>query len=92
MDASQIVAGKVYDDRDGIGCYVVELVPAEGRKLARVTWRRIGGFAPRIETETMPKFLSRVTRLSKDQHVQTAPHLPNKGMALQPTGQHKGNE
>lgn len=80
MREADIVAGKVYGDSDGLLRYVMQVMPADGRKMARVKWRRPGEFASMYYIETMRAFLRSVTRIASAQ-ADPVLLLPNDGMA-----------
>jgi hypothetical protein len=81
MKPEEIQVGKVFMDRDGIGCYVIDIGKPTNKKQAWVTWRRPGAFATRTQSDTLRRFSASVVKLDADQRVDPAPDLPNKGMA-----------
>lgn len=81
MDPSKIEAGKVYEEFEGPSRYVIELLPAEGRRAARVSWRRPGAFAAKVKTHTLSTFAAAVRRELPGAKVDLAPDLPNGGMS-----------
>ena len=81
MDPSTIQAGAVYTDRNDLDRYVVTIVPANGKKLARIKWRRPGMFASKIETETIAAFARAIRERNDAVNVEFAPELSEGGMA-----------
>lgn len=82
MKPDHIQEGKVYTDFDGIGCYVIKIIPAADRHQARVEWRRPGMFADKTFIVTLPIFAASVSSEDGRMRVDPASRLPNDGMAV----------
>ncbi len=81
MRPNDIRPGKIFADTTGASRYIVQVDPANGRKGARVIWRRPGAFATKLHTETLTKFFDSIVKEDFDTKVDRAPHLENDGMA-----------
>lgn len=73
--------GQIWVGNDELLRYVIGLEPAEGRRQAKVLWRRPGRFATKIFTQTITAFCAEVWRLSQSVNADPAIRLPNGGMA-----------